>query len=403
MTETNQRPRPTNRRPSGARQTTGAEPAPIRPGPETGADHAATARAASSPASSAAGAKGASSAGGERGARGQQPTRGTRVRPDNRKTPSSVRAGGRASHAPPATTIQVPPRLGALVLVALVVVLGAGGYMLFTGSGQHEAPAGQPTPVSRVQGADFHSIAVSPADPDLVWFGSHQGIQESADRGETWRPVSSASADAMSLAMTAGVGRRAYMAGHDVFKSSTDGGKSWLDVQTDLPGTDLHGFAVDPATGMHLYSLVVGAGLLESTDGGYTWQPLPAQPPGAYGALAVRAGEGGKPSTLYVATQLGLMRSPDGGKTWHRKDSGLPEGEQGVRALAAVPGKPGEWYAATGDGLYHTSDDGTTWGQTTLQGQDLYALAASSGEPLRIYALGSQGEVYRLEGAALGR
>jgi photosystem II stability/assembly factor-like uncharacterized protein len=401
LTETNQRPRPTNRRPSGARQTTGAEPATIRPGPETGPDHAGTARATSSATSSPTGAQGA---GGNRGAHGQQPTRGTGVRPDNRKTPSSVRTGGRASRTPPATTIQVPPRLGAVVLVALVVVLGVGAYMLFTRSGQHAAPlTGQPTPVSRVQGADFHSLAVSPADPDLVWFGSHQGIQESADGGKTWRPVSSASADAMSLARTAADGRKAYMAGHDVFKSSTDGGKTWLDVQTNLPGTDLHGFAVDPATGMHLYSLVVGAGLFESTDGGYTWQPVPTQPPGAYGALAARAGGAGNPSTLYVATQFGVMRSPDGGKTWHRKDSGLPEGERGARALTAVPGKPGEWYAATGDGLYHTADDGTTWEQTTLLGQDLYALAASSGEPLRVYALGSQGEVYRLEGAALGR
>lgn len=77
--------------------------------------------------------------------------------------------------------------------------------------------------------------------------------------------------DAISLARPAADANTIYMAGHDIFKRSTDGGKTWHDMQTDLPGTDLHGFAADPADATHLYTLVVGAGLFESRDGGQQW------------------------------------------------------------------------------------------------------------------------------------
>ena len=293
--------------------------------------------------------------------------------------------------------MRVPVPLAVGVLAAALVVAA---FLLFNRPGDRPdgGAAAQLQPISSVSAPDYHSLAVSPSDPDRVWFGSHGGIQESADGGKSWRPLGSVSGDAMSLAMPGGELSKVYMAGHDIFKRSVDGGKSWVDVQSDLPGTDLHGFAADPTDANHLYALVVGHGLLESRDGGDRWQPMPAQPPGPVGALAAAPGE---PPSIYVLTGLGLMRSQDGGKSWHRKDTGLPEGDKGVRAIAPAPQKPGELYAGTGNGLYRSTDEGVTWGRIALAGQDIFAIAASNSEPLRVYALAAQGAIYRLEGDVL--
>lgn len=301
---------------------------------------------------------------------------------------------------PPPRTLSVP-LIGGLAVAGILFVLFV--VALFSG-GQSKLPspgaAGQIAPVSTVKASDYHSLVVSPTDPQRVWFGSHSGIQESADGGRTWQPLGGLSGDAMSMAIPSADPNRVYIAGHDVFKRSADGGRTWQDVQTDLPGTDLHGFAADPGDAQHVYALVAGQGVFESTDGGSKWKPLAAQPPGASGPLTVAAGS---PATLYAATSLGVMRSKDGGQSWHPAGSGLPQGQADVRALTSVPGQPQELYAGTKDGLYHTKDGGTIWQQAALSGQLLVALAASQSEPLRLFALSADGAVYRLEGAPLAR
>ncbi len=253
-------------------------------------------------------------------------------------------------------------------------------------------------PVANLQASDYHSLAVSPRDSNVVWFGSHTGVQESSDAGVSWHPLPGVSGDAMSIARPASDVARVYIAGHNIFKRSTDGGATWQDVQTDLPGTDLHGFAANAEDAQHLYALVAGQGVFESSDGGSHWQPLPAQPPGAQGSLA---SAGGTSPALYTVTALGVMRSLDAGKGWHPASSGLPEGPSDVRSLVSVPGKPQELYAGTASGLYHTVDGGTTWSQRALAGESIVALAAGQSGALRLYALTAGGAVFRLEGAAL--
>ncbi len=314
--------------------------------------------------------------------------------------PGKPALSNRGTPLPPPRTLSVP-LIGGLAVAGVALVLLA----LFVFGGQQSKPAtsspvGQLLPVSTLKATDYHSLVVSPTDPQRVWFGSHSGIQESKDGGRTWQPLGGMSGDAMSMAISSADPNRVYIAGHDVFKRSTDGGRTWQDVQTDLPGSDLHGFAGDPGDAQHIYALVAGQGVFESADAGNKWKPLAAQPPGASGPLTVAAG---RPATLYAATSLGVMRSKDGGQSWHPAGSGLPQGQADVRALTSVPGKPQELYAGTTNGLYHTKDGGTTWQQAALSGQLLVALAASQSEPLRLYALSADGAVYNLEGTALAR
>ena len=195
-------------------------------------------------------------------------------------------------------------------------VLIAGGVLLALGwilLGNRLPGAVAPdtlTPVATVRAPDYHSLAVSPQDGDRVWFGSHEGLQESTDGGRTWRPLSGVQGDAMSLARPPGDPAWVYLAGHDIFQRSTDGGQTWQAVATDLPGTDLHGFAADPANARRVYAVVVGQGVFLSDDGGTQWRATSTQPPGAVGGLAVTAGD---PARVYVVAALGVMYSADGG------------------------------------------------------------------------------------------
>ena len=289
--------------------------------------------------------------------------------------------------------------------VAAVLLLLVAGVIFMAGqpsSSVERAATGSLSPVANLQASDYHSLVVDPKDADRVWFGSHTGIQESTDGGRTWHVKAGMSGDAMSMARPVSDPTTIYVAGHDIFKRSSDGGSTWRDLSTDLPGTDLHGFAAEPADGKHVYALVAGAGMFASTDGGDHWQPLAAQPPGATGALAVATDNASKSSTLYTVTGLGVMRSQNAGGSWHPANGDLPQGRDGVRALLAVPGKPQELYAGAANGLYHTGNGGSTWQRVALEGQDVVALAASQSAPLRVYALSAAGAVFRLEGAALG-
>lgn len=282
-----------------------------------------------------------------------------------------------------------------------LLILGIGAWVLANRqAGPGGGAANQLTPVSTLQAADYHSLAVSPEDADLVWFGSHSGIQESTDGGRTWRALDGISGDAMSMARPPAEPSRAYIAGHDIFKRSTDGGRIWEDVKTDLPGTDIHGFAADPTDADHVYAIVAGQGMFESRDGGDKWQPFVAQPPGALGGLAIVPGE---PPTLYVVTQLGVMRTKSPGNSWHVAKLGLPERSEGAAAILPMPGKPEQLYAGTGKGLYFSNDGGVSWRAAGLSGRPVVALAASQSGPLRVYALSSNGSFFRLEGEALSQ
>jgi len=205
--------------------------------------------------------------------------------------------------------------------------------------------------------ADFHSLAFSPDDPNVVLFGHHNGVMRSEDGGRTWAPlVARPNFDAMGLAVSRANPRRIYMAGHNIFFMSDDGGRSWGAVSHDLPGTDIHAFAMSPTDPARLYAFVVGYGTFMSMDGGRRWQPLPGNLPGDLMALAAA---GGNPEVLYAGSmRLGMLRSPDSGRTW-AATTGPPLSR--VFTLAVDSTRPQTVYAGGAGGLYKSRDGAATW------------------------------------------
>jgi photosystem II stability/assembly factor-like uncharacterized protein len=122
---------------------------------------------------------------------------------------------------------------GFLVILVTVVAVG-----LALRSGGRPSSGATVT----LQTADFHALAFSLDNSNVVFFGHHNGIMRSDDGGHTWTSlVEGTNFDAMGLAISRTNGRQVYLAGHNVFQVSSDGGASWQPVAHNLPGTGIYG------------------------------------------------------------------------------------------------------------------------------------------------------------------
>jgi photosystem II stability/assembly factor-like uncharacterized protein len=280
--------------------------------------------------------------------------------------------------------------LGALAAVVALTAAVLVAVQTGRDSGGGEAAG----PIATLRTGDFHSLAFSPDNADTVFFGYHNGVMHSDDGGRTWRAlVERPNFDAMNLAVSRADPRRVYLAGHDIFQTSADGGASWQPVAHTLPGTDIHGFAMSPDDPNRLYVFVVGHGLFGSTDAGRTWQRLGALPPDVM-SLSVPAGGA---DTLYAGSmRAGVLRSSDGGRTW------APVAGLGrmVYTVAAGSGAGQTVFAGVDGGLYRGTNGGAAWEKLSFPGENAVAIAVSPARPEVVLAIAvkdRQGMVYRSE------
>src|SRR5437016_2232759 len=130
-----------------------------------------------------------------------------------------------------------------LALVMLVVLALLVGSLVMT-SNRNSASAGGGA-IGTLKASDYHSLTFGPGNPNLVFFGHHDGIMGSTDGGRTWRTVvDKRNFDAMNIAFNRNNPSQLFIAGHDIFQTSTDGGATWEPVPNNLPGIDLHAFTM---------------------------------------------------------------------------------------------------------------------------------------------------------------
>jgi photosystem II stability/assembly factor-like uncharacterized protein len=115
---------------------------------------------------------------------------------------------------------------------------------------------------------------------------------------------------------------------------------------------DVHSLAFAPGDPSHLY-FGHHTGLLESHDGGRTWQPSPLS-----GADAMNVRPVG--NTLQVAGHNVYVESTDGGVHWTTVPNDLPGLD--LHAFTLDPGDPEHaWAWSVGNGLFETTDQGRHW------------------------------------------
>jgi len=275
--------------------------------------------------------------------------------------------------------------VGAGVFAAVWIVLAA--FMYFNAAAQ----AREQNPVGTLRTDDIHSLAVHPANPNIVLFGHHGGLMTSSDGGRNWDSLD-LRGDAMAVAVPRTASQRVYVAGHNLFTQSDDGGKTWRAVQNNLPSQDIHAFAALPDDANVLYAYAVGAGLFHSHDGGARWGLVAQKLPGEVTALAAMPGN---PHVVFVGTPGGgVWRSRDAGATWEAASGFVGGALSGRRVNAlAFDATTDTLYVGTDQGLAFSTTMGTDWTPRNLN-SDVAALAVG-GDGQTLVVVNSQGQVFR--------
>lgn len=300
-----------------------------------------------------------------------------------RKRQSDTRTRGRnpAAAQHPLRGGRIDRRQLLLVGAGVVVVGAIAFFFFFFGLGR--GGPGAPVAWATLNTADVHALAFASDNPQHLYFGHHDGLLESRDGGRAWQPASLSGSDAMNVKTTAG--GRIQIAGHDVFLESTDGGASWQPVPNNLPGLDLHAFAVDPADPDHAWTFAVGFGLFETTNAGRQWE---LRQPDNWGYLT--AYRDGDRTALVAVGPEGLVRSLDAGGSW--EPLAYPGAPLAGGIAAATDGTA--LYAATSAGLRRSTDQGQTWSETGFVGVAL-ALAIAPDDPMDVVLVDDETRFYR--------
>lgn len=241
-------------------------------------------------------------------------------------------------------------------------------------------------------GWEIYHLAGSPADPDRLyasqstsWFG--QLIQRSDDGGASWRPV-----------------------GNEFCYDGKPGTHQWYDG-TPHPWEfarvwHLEPSPTDPDT---VYAGVEDAGLFRTTDGGHSWQELPALR-GHASAPSWQPGAGGMclhtivldpkdPLRMFAAiSAAGAFRSDDGGSSWRPINRGLrsegipdPDAEVGhcVHRIAMHPSRPQVLFMQKHWDVMRSDDSGESWREVSgdLPTDFGFPIAVHAHEPDPVYVV----------------
>lgn len=162
---------------------------------------------------------------------------------------------------------------------------------------------------------DFHTMAVSQAEPNII-YGVYRGqLQRSSDEGKNWELVNAANIGNIITLATDAINKDMVYAGTTSgLYASQNRGSDWSKVSSiDGAVTSL---AVTSSDGKSVIAFTDKQGLMKSTDAGSTWTNLKGYAGNTVLQIAL---DRQTPSTLYLINQsLEIYKTIDGGDTWNK-------------------------------------------------------------------------------------
>ncbi|MFB6091658.1 MAG: WD40/YVTN/BNR-like repeat-containing protein [Haloquadratum sp.] len=177
---------------------------------------------------------------------------------------------------------------------------------------------------------------------------------------------------------------------------STDAGRTWERVGSETVPESVTSVAVSPHDPDVVYAGTEPSAVYRSTDGGTTWEPLSdltVLPSASEWSFPPRPDthhvrwievDPADPDHLYVAVEAGaLIQTHDGGETWEER---APRMRRDTHSIAIHPEAPGRVRAAAGDGYAESDDGGETWTfpQDGLKHRYCWNVAIDPGDPDRV-------------------
>ena len=287
----------------------------------------------------------------------------------------------------------------------------------------------------RLVGSSPQGVAADPSRPDVVYCGTFdRGLWRSMDAGNSWErvgedivsdPVTAVAIDISGQAGEQGV----VYAGTEpsaVYRSE-DGGETWRELGDlrELPSEPEWSFppkpethhvrwiSPDPNTPERVFVAVEAGALIQSLDGGETWEDRTLDGPRDTHTLSTHRDA---PGRLYSAAGDGFMvpgrgyaESGDAGTNWRRISEGLRHHylmglavDPGDQETIVVSAASGPWEAhnpRAAESTIYRKTAGEPWrevreGLPDVEGRTVAVMAANQEEPGVFYALTSKG-LYR--------
>ncbi len=216
---------------------------------------------------------------------------------------------------------------------------------------------------------DYMGFSPHPTEANVFFSSGHPstggniGFQKSEDGGVTWKKISNGTngpVDFHAMAVSPVNPNLVYGWFQGNLQRSTDQGKTWEIVNRDLLPVYL---AADTKDENIVYAATPrGQGVMMSRDKGATWTSLsPALEGGAISVIAIHP-QDSKILLTFSEKLGGLGKSTDGGTTWKKVAEGF-NGET-ILHIAFSRSTPNIVYALTHENkLYKSMDAGDTWTQ----------------------------------------
>lgn len=205
-------------------------------------------------------------------------------------------------------------------------------------------------------GIGNQSIPALASNGGVLFAAGDNNLYRSTDGGANWEFTNGV--QYFSLICIAVDGGFMYAGGHGGLIRSTDGGNNWegpiwvpiLPDGVNITSFEVAGSVLYASTG----SVVVGFGVIKSTDHGLTWT---AANGGCDLTMVSSVAQSG--TNLLAATpSRAILASTDGGAHWTSSNAGLPPGGN-IRCL--LQHGAGIYAGTGGDGIYRSTDRGVTW------------------------------------------
>lgn len=160
---------------------------------------------------------------------------------------------------------------------------------------------------------DFHAMAVSPANPKLI-YGWYRGtLQRSMDEGKKWEVASSTNFPVVNLAADPNDENVVYAASSQGLMVSKNKGKDWNKLLDGFVST----VAINPKNSQELLSYSEKQGLAKSEDMGKTWENTTSDFSGET-PLFISFNKQ-QPEVVYLLTEKNsIYKSTDEGNLWSK-------------------------------------------------------------------------------------
>lgn len=229
---------------------------------------------------------------------------------------------------------------------------------------------------------DLMGFVAHPRDQGVFYASGHPapgerrlnpiGVEASRDGGQTWQPLALAGqVDFHAMAISPADPKVLYgwnVVGNGEFYRSRDGGKTWENLgRRDLDRVFY--LAAHPREPGTVFAAMM-KGIYRSEDAGGTWR---LHSPALFG-VAVTAVEWHprQPERAYgyaATPQWGMVRSSDGGRSWQSLGRFLGERNAGSRIALDPRDANVLYYATYSDDLVRSRDAGKTWEQWLAGGR----------------------------------